>query len=103
MITTSRPSWSDAGTTIIKIMLHISPDEQKARLLARLDDPTKQWKFNPADVDERGSWNQYQEAYEIAIRPHDDGCRALVRRARRPQVVLEARGAGHPAHPAFAS
>jgi PPK2 family polyphosphate:nucleotide phosphotransferase len=56
-----------SGTTIIKIMLHISPDEQKTRLLARLDDPTKQWKFNPGDVDERGFWNQYQEAYQIAI------------------------------------
>ena len=56
-----------SGTTIIKIMLHISPDEQKARLLARLDDPTKQWKFNPGDVDERGFWDRYQEAYEIAI------------------------------------
>jgi len=56
-----------SGTTIIKIMLHISPDEQKKRLLARLDDPTKQWKFNPEDVDERAFWNHYQEAYEIAI------------------------------------
>jgi PPK2 family polyphosphate:nucleotide phosphotransferase len=55
------------GTTIIKIMLHISPDEQKVRLLARLDDSTKQWKFNPGDVDERGFWNQYQDAYQIAI------------------------------------
>jgi PPK2 family polyphosphate:nucleotide phosphotransferase len=57
-----------AGTTIIKVMLHISPEEQKARLLARLDDPTKQWKFNPEDVDERGFWDQYQDAYQIAIR-----------------------------------
>jgi PPK2 family polyphosphate:nucleotide phosphotransferase len=56
-----------AGTTIIKVMLHISPDEQKSRLLARLDDPTKQWKFNPEDVDERAFWVQYQQAYEIAI------------------------------------
>ena len=56
-----------SGTAIIKVMLHISPDEQKARLLARLDDPTKQWKFNPEDVDERGFWNPYQEAYQIAI------------------------------------
>lgn len=55
------------GTTVIKIMLHISPDEQKKRLLARLDDPNKQWKFNPEDVDERGYWNQYQDAYQIAI------------------------------------
>jgi PPK2 family polyphosphate:nucleotide phosphotransferase len=57
-----------AGTTVIKIMLHISPEEQKTRLLARLDDPTKQWKFNPGDVDERAFWTPYQEAYEIAIR-----------------------------------
>jgi PPK2 family polyphosphate:nucleotide phosphotransferase len=56
-----------SGTTIIKVMLHISPDEQKARLLARLDDPTKQWKFNPEDVGERAFWDQYQRAYEIAI------------------------------------
>ena len=58
---------AESGMTIIKIMLHISPDEQKSRLLARLDDPTKQWKFNPSDVDERGYWNQYQEAYQIAL------------------------------------
>jgi PPK2 family polyphosphate:nucleotide phosphotransferase len=57
-----------AGTTVIKIMLHISPEKQKARLLARLDDPTKQWKFNPGDIDERGFWPSYQESYEIAIR-----------------------------------
>ena len=55
------------GTTILKCMLHISADEQKARLLARLDDPTKHWKFNPGDIDERGEWPAYREAYEIAL------------------------------------
>jgi PPK2 family polyphosphate:nucleotide phosphotransferase len=55
-------------TTVIKVMLHISAEEQRARLLARLDDPTKQWKFNPDDVDERAYWSQYQDAYQIAIR-----------------------------------
>ncbi|MBM0123141.1 PPK2 family polyphosphate kinase [Pimelobacter simplex] len=55
------------GTTIIKCMLHISAAEQKARLLARLDDETKHWKYNPGDVDERERWPAYQEAYEIAI------------------------------------
>ncbi|TQK71514.1 MULTISPECIES: polyphosphate kinase 2 family protein [unclassified Nocardioides] len=55
------------GTTIIKCMLHISAAEQKERLLARLDDPTKHWKYNPGDVDERELWPAYQEAYEIAI------------------------------------
>ena len=55
------------GTTIIKCMLHISPEEQRERLLARLDDPTKHWKFNPADIDEREKWPDYREAYEIAL------------------------------------
>ena len=56
-----------AGTTIIKCMLHISPDEQKARLLARLDDPTKHWKYNPNDLTERARWADYRAAYEIAL------------------------------------
>jgi PPK2 family polyphosphate:nucleotide phosphotransferase len=55
------------GVTILKIMLHISRDEQLARLRARLDDPTKRWKFNPGDIDERGRWAQYQEAYRDAL------------------------------------
>ena len=55
------------GVTIIKIMLHISPDEQLARLRARLEDPTKRWKFNPGDIDERGRWTQYQAAYRDAL------------------------------------
>ena len=48
-------------------MLHISAEEQKQRLLARLDDPTKYWKFNPGDVDERARWADYRQAYEIAL------------------------------------
>jgi PPK2 family polyphosphate:nucleotide phosphotransferase len=55
------------GTTVVKCMLHISAAEQKERLLARLDDPTKHWKFNPGDVDERALWPGYREAYEIAL------------------------------------
>ncbi|MCR1783137.1 polyphosphate kinase 2 family protein [Nocardioides carbamazepini] len=55
------------GTTIIKCMLHISAAEQQERLLARLDDETKHWKYNPGDVDERELWPAYQEAYEVAI------------------------------------
>ncbi|WP_408899273.1 PPK2 family polyphosphate kinase [Nocardioides sp. R1-1] len=57
----------ERGTTVIKCMLHISAAEQKERLLARLDDETKHWKYNPGDVDERALWPAYQEAYEIAI------------------------------------
>jgi PPK2 family polyphosphate:nucleotide phosphotransferase len=56
-----------AGTTVIKVMLHISPSEQKSRLEARLDDPTKHWKFNPADLDDRALWPQFMEAYQLAI------------------------------------
>ena len=55
------------GTTLVKCMLHISAEEQKERLLARLDDPTKHWKFNPGDIDERERWAAYREAYEIAL------------------------------------
>jgi PPK2 family polyphosphate:nucleotide phosphotransferase len=56
-----------AGTTIIKCMLHISADEQKERLRARLDDPTKHWKFNAGDLDERAFWPAYRAAYETAL------------------------------------
>jgi PPK2 family polyphosphate:nucleotide phosphotransferase len=55
------------GTALIKVMLHISEDEQKARLQERLDRPDKHWKYNPGDVDERQYWDQYMEAYQIAI------------------------------------
>jgi len=55
------------GTVLVKCMLHISKDVQKERLLARLDDPTKQWKFKPGDIDERGYWDAYQAAYQVAL------------------------------------
>jgi len=55
------------GVTILKFYLHISKDEQKKRLQARLDDPTKHWKFNVGDLAERKLWDDYQEAYEDAI------------------------------------
>lgn len=56
-----------AGTRIVKCMLHVSAAEQRERLLARLEDPTKHWKFNPGDIDERARWAEYREAYEIAL------------------------------------
>jgi PPK2 family polyphosphate:nucleotide phosphotransferase len=56
------------GTTIIKVWLHISFDEQGRRLAERLKRPEKQWKFNPTDIDERELWPKYLEAYELAIR-----------------------------------
>lgn len=56
-----------AGATVIKVMLHISKDEQKKRLGERLERPDKHWKHNPGDVDERRYWDAYMEAYELAI------------------------------------
>ena len=55
------------GVKVIKCMLHISAETQKERLRARLEDPTKHWKFNPTDIDERAHWPDYREAYEIAL------------------------------------
>jgi PPK2 family polyphosphate:nucleotide phosphotransferase len=55
------------GTTIVKVVLHISKDEQKKRLQARITDPQKRWKLSAADLKERALWDDYQEAYEDAI------------------------------------
>jgi PPK2 family polyphosphate:nucleotide phosphotransferase len=52
------------GTTILKFMLHISKDEQRERLQARLDEPKHRWKFNPGDLEDRRLWDEYQAAYE---------------------------------------
>ncbi|WP_433558903.1 PPK2 family polyphosphate kinase [Pseudonocardia xinjiangensis] len=56
------------GVTVLKCLLHISPHEQAERLLARLDDPTKRWKYNPGDLDSRARWRDYQRAYSDALR-----------------------------------
>ncbi|HEX7201493.1 MAG TPA: polyphosphate kinase 2 family protein [Arthrobacter sp.] len=55
------------GTKVIKVMLHISNEEQKERLLARLDNPAKHWKYNRGDLDERAFWEDYMNAYQDAI------------------------------------
>lgn len=57
----------DSGTSVLKCYLHISRDEQKQRLQARLDDPAKQWKFDPGDLLVRAKWKAYQGAYECAL------------------------------------
>jgi PPK2 family polyphosphate:nucleotide phosphotransferase len=57
----------DCNTTIIKCFLHISKDEQRKRLQARVDDPTKHWKFDPSDLDARKQWDDYQAAYADAL------------------------------------
>jgi PPK2 family polyphosphate:nucleotide phosphotransferase len=58
---------TDTGTTIIKCFLHISKEEQKVRMEERLGDPTKIWKFNPNDLNERAVWSKYMLAYENAL------------------------------------
>jgi PPK2 family polyphosphate:nucleotide phosphotransferase len=55
------------GVAILKCMLHISAQEQRSRLLARLEKEDKYWKFNPGDIDERTRWRDYRTAYEIAL------------------------------------
>ncbi|HEV2292919.1 MAG TPA: polyphosphate kinase 2 family protein [Tepidisphaeraceae bacterium] len=59
---------SDEGVRIVKFFLHISKHEQKRRLEARLSNPQKHWKFNPNDLKERERWDDYQQAYEDALR-----------------------------------
>lgn len=59
--------WADEGIVFLKCMIYISRDEQKQRLLDRLADPTKHWKYNPGDVDERGRWDDYMAAYQDAL------------------------------------
>lgn len=56
-----------SGVRIIKVMLHISPAEQKERLRERLDRPDKHWKYNPGDVDERLRWDDYMQAYQAVF------------------------------------
>jgi PPK2 family polyphosphate:nucleotide phosphotransferase len=56
------------GVTMVKCCLHISADEQRKRLLARLENPAKRWKYNPADLDARAKWGAYQQAYAEALR-----------------------------------
>ena len=59
---------SENGVTIVKFFLHMSKDEQKKRLLARLEDPDKHWKFNADDLGERALWTSYTAAYRDALR-----------------------------------
>ena len=58
---------AESGTTVLKFMLHISPEVQAERLRARLEEPDKRWKFNPGDLDDRALWPAFMEAYETAV------------------------------------
>ena len=62
---------SETGTVMLKFFLHISKDEQRARLQERVDDPTKHWKFELQDLEERKSWDDYQKVYSQAIQATD--------------------------------
>jgi PPK2 family polyphosphate:nucleotide phosphotransferase len=72
----------DARTRVIKLFLHISPEEQAERLRERLERPDKRWKFRRADVDERTRWDEYIAAYEDAL--------ARTSTARAPWYVVPA-------------
>src|SRR5215468_5241538 len=65
---------TENGMTILKFFLHISQDEQRQRLQERLDNPTKHWKFNPSDLQERKHWDAYMQAYEEAIAATSTDC-----------------------------
>ena len=64
----------ETGTTILKFFLHISRDEQRKRLQARVDDPRKCWKFQHGDLEERKLWNDYMRAYEDALSKTSTEC-----------------------------
>ncbi len=55
------------GTRVVKIFLHLSKEEQRQRFLARIDEPDKNWKFSPADIEERKFWKDYRKAYEECL------------------------------------
>ena len=62
---------AETGTVILKFFLHISKDEQRARLQARIDDPNKHWKLDLQDIEERKLWTRYQQAYRTALQQTD--------------------------------
>jgi len=64
---------AEQGTTIVKVMLNISKQEQKKRLIARLDDPSKHWKYSHGDLTERAYWDDYMGAYNVAFQKTSTG------------------------------
>jgi polyphosphate kinase 2 (PPK2 family) len=78
---------AEEGTTIVKIFLHISKEEQKKRLEARLENPVKHWKFNPDDLADRARWDDFMTAYEDVIGKTSTEFAPWYRRAGGPQMV----------------
>ena len=75
---------AEEGTTILKFFPHIDAEEQRQRLLARLDEPAKRWKFNPGDLKERQLWGEYQKAYEAVLsKTSQDGAPWIIVPANR--------------------
>jgi PPK2 family polyphosphate:nucleotide phosphotransferase len=58
---------TENGTRILKFMLHISPEEQAERLVSRLEEPHKRWKFNPGDLEDRKLWTDFMDAYDDMV------------------------------------
>jgi PPK2 family polyphosphate:nucleotide phosphotransferase len=99
---------ADSGVCVLKFFLHVSKDEQLERLKARLDDPDKHWKVNPADFDDRGRWDEYVRAYEDVLSrcstPHAPwfvipADRKWFRNLAVSQIVVEAMAAMAPQFP----
>ena len=86
------------GTRVVKFFLHVSKDEQRRRLLARIDHPKKNWKMGAADLAERDRWKDYMRVRGLP-RSHQHGPRTLVCSARRRQAQRPSdRVAGHSRH-----
>ena len=79
------------GTTVLKFLLHISPEEQLARFKQRLDDPSRNWKISENDYTERKLWPKYVDAYEDAIERDQHQACAVVRHPGQPQMVPQSR------------
>ena len=87
------------GTRIVKFFLHLSKEEQARRFLARIDDPSKNWKFSAGDIAERARWKDYMRAYEALPRSDEHRSRPVVRRPGGRQAQRAAdRVAGHRQH-----
>ena len=76
----------DEGTTIVKVFLNVSKEEQRRRLQERIDDPEKRWKFRKGDLDVRARFDEYIAAYDEVIEQTSTEHAPVVRRARRPQL-----------------
>ena len=100
---------TDSGTRIVKVYLHISREEQKERLQARLDEPGKNWKFNPGDLKDRENWDKFTDAYEDALTTSTDAAPWYVVPADRKwyrdlvlsRILLGALKAMKPQYPAI--